>query len=303
MYRKVIFSTLFAWMLLFFIESAYSQDSTDSSEVQKYEPVLNFSYLKNTEGIKVLSCDIKVKRNKQFIQIENAEINFYAGFESEVKLGAAKSNKNGRAIFEIKPEVQLPMNDTGLVKYTAIYKGESNSESAKEELMIKDISIEMTLTEVDSVKTVTLKATKLGKNKEIVPLGDMEVPVLVKRLYSDLPIGKVFLDPATGEGSIEFPLIPGDSVGDITVIARIDNSEEYGTIEKRSVVKWGTPVVYHYNRIGPALWSSHAPIWMTITLYIFLAGVWFHLIVVFRKMYKVKKIGKKLNKKEPLQES
>ena len=49
-----------------------------------------------------------VKKNKQFIPIENAEINFYAGFESEVKLGAAKSNKNGKAIFEIKPEVQLP---------------------------------------------------------------------------------------------------------------------------------------------------------------------------------------------------
>jgi hypothetical protein len=303
MYRKVIFSILFAWTQLFFIGSASGQDSADSSEVQKYEPILNFTYLKNTEGIKVLSCDIKVKKNKQFIPIENAEINFYAGFESEIKLGASKSNKKGRAIFEIKPEVQLPMNDTGMVKYTVKYTGESNSESASEELMIKDISIEMTLTEVDSVRTVTLKATKLGPNREVMPLGDMEIPILVKRLYSDLPIGKVFLDPATGEGSIQFPLIPGDSVGDITVIAQIDNSEEYGSVEKRSVVKWGTPVVYHYNRIGPALWSSHAPIWMTITLYIFLVGVWYHLILVFRRMYKVKKIGKKMNKKEPLQES
>jgi hypothetical protein len=289
---SIIFSIIFSILLFFVSENSYTQDQTDSTDTQNYAPSLSFSYLKNTDGIRILTCDIKAKKDKQFVPIENAEIQFYAGFESEVKLGTVKSNKKGRAIFEIKPDMALPLNDTGLVKFAVEYKGELNSESASEELTIKDISIDMKLEESDSVRTVYIKATKFAKNKEVVPLGDMEINVLVKRLYSDLVIGKAFLDPETGEGSVEFPIIPGDSVGDITIIARIDNSEEYGTVEKRAVAKWGTPVTYNYNRIGPALWSSHAPIWMTITLYIFLAGVWFHLILIFRRLYKVKKLGK-----------
>lgn len=296
MNRRIIFSIIFSCLVILAAVNSFAQDQTDSTRTPNYEPSLSFTYIKNTDGIRVLTCDIKAKKDMQFLPIENAEIQFFAGFNAEIKLGSAKSNKTGRAIFEIKSETALPLNDTGLVKFTAEYKGELNSESASEELTIKDISIDMKLEENDSVRTVFITATKFAKNKEIVPLGDIEVNIFVKRLYSDLLIGKAFLDPETGEGSLEFPVIPGDSVGDITVIARIDNSEEFGTIEKRSIVKWGTPVVYQYNRIGPALWSSHAPIWMTITLYIFLAGVWFHLILIFRRLIKVKKIGKQTKK-------
>ena len=295
---KILFSTICTTILLSFAGFLYGQENTDSTEVQSFEPKLNFAYLNNTEGVKVLTCEISSKIDRQFLPIENAEINFYAGFDNEMKLGTVKSDKKGKAVFEIKPDMLLPMNDTGLVKFMVDYKGVSNSESASEELIIKDISLDMTLEEIDSVRTVTIKASKFGKNKEILPLGDMEITVYAKRLYSDLPIGKAFLDPETGVGSIEFPVLPGDSVGDITVIARIDGDEQYGTVEKRSVIKWGTPVVYHYNRIGPALWSSHSPLWMTITLYIFLAGVWYHLIQVFRRMYKVKKIGKEIAKNQ-----
>jgi hypothetical protein len=296
MNSKILFSTIFTSIFLLFTEITFAQDGSDSSSVQNYEPGLAFTYLKNMEGNRVLICDIKVKKDKQFLPIENAEIHFFAGFNSEITLGSAKSDNKGRAKFEIKPDVNVAINDTGAFKIAAEYKAGPNSEGAREELVIVDMSLEMTLEEVDSVRTVTIKATRFGKNKEVVPLGNMEINILVKRLYNDLIVGKAFLDAESGQGSVEFPIIPGDSVGNVTVIARIEGNEIFGTVEKKEVKKWGTPVEYRYNRIGPALWSEHAPTWMTITLYIFLAGVWYHLILVFRRMFKVKKLGKEMNK-------
>jgi len=298
-YFKIILSHIFICTLLF-NGIVYGQEGNDSTAVQNYEPSLTFSHLKNTADSRILICDIKVKKNNQFLPIENAEIFFYAGVDSQIELGKAKSNKQGRARLELKPDVDVAMNDTGTINFAAEYKGGENSSEAREILEITDMSIEMTLDVVDSVKTITLKATRFGKNKEIKPLGDMEINVYVKRLYSDLVIGKVYLDPETGEGSVEFPTIPGDSVGDVNIIARVNEDELFGTVEKRETKKWGTPVVYKYNRIGPALWSEHAPIWMTITLYIFLAGVWYHLILVFRRMFKVKKLGKEMNQSNML---
>jgi hypothetical protein len=284
--------------LFFFAIPSHAQEEADTTVVASYEPGLSFEFLKKGDGTRLLSAKMTAKKEKFFLPVENATIHFYAGDEKELKLGSAKTDKYGKALFEIKPEFTVPLNDTGLVKYTAEYEAEQNSEAASEELTVLDMSIQMTLEIIDSVKTVSLKATRFGKGKEIIPLGDMEINIYVKRLHSDLKVGSVFLDPESGEGSMEFPLIPGDSIGNVTVISRVDNSEIFGSVENRAVIQWGTPVVYETSRIGPALWSQNAPIWMTITLYIFLVGVWYHLIIVFRRMYKIKKLGEEA-RKEP----
>jgi hypothetical protein len=296
MNSKIILSTILACFLLVCGNFILAQDDSDSTKVENFEPRLSFSSLKKGDGSRLLTCDIKVRKDRKLMPVGNAEIKFFAGENSEMELGSAHSDKNGRAQLELKPDVKLPFNDDGGVMFTAEYTGEENSDDASEELTITDISIEMSLEEIDSVKTVSLKLTKRGKNGEMLPLGDMEVDVLVKRLYSDLKLGSVYLDEESGEGSFEFPVIPGDSVGNLIVIARIAEHDDYGTVEIRQDVKWGTPVDYKSGRLGKALWSHNAPTWMTLTLYIFLAGVWYHLILVFRRMVRIKKLGTEARK-------
>jgi hypothetical protein len=286
-YILLLVSALFLYASPFIAQDK----ETEEGEEVLYEPSLALHYFKNTDGARILTGEIKVKRGRQFLPLENAEIKFFAGVDAQINLGTAKSNKQGKAILELSKETELPFDDSGAVVLSAKYEAEENSQETSDEKTIIDIAFEMTLEEVDSIKTIRLTATKMGKNKEMFPLGDFEIDVFVKRLYSDLKIGSIYLDAETGSGEMEMPTIPGDSIGNIVVIARVTENDEYGTVEQSAEVKWGTPVEYRTSRLGPALWSSNAPLWMTITLYIFIAGVFYHLILIINRLFKIKKLG------------
>ena len=63
------------------------------------------------------------------------------------------------------------------------------------EVTVRDMRLEMTLSEADSIKTVTLNAftTEGGKEK---PVSGEAVKVYVPRMFSLLPIGELTLDDA-----------------------------------------------------------------------------------------------------------
>ena len=55
-----------------------------------------------------------------------------------------------------------------------------------------------------------------------------------------LKIGEVELED--GEGTIDFPVtLPGDSIGNLQIIAIIEESRKYGTVEAISIKDWGKP--------------------------------------------------------------
>ena len=283
---------LMSFSLLLF--KAYSQDDVKTEETTNYNPILKLSYLKNTDDIRVLKCTISARLKGKWIPIENADLAFYAGTDSLVALGKKTSDAEGIAIIEIDKEVSLPEDEYGDCTYTVEYEGTENSKAKSKEITIVDIQMEITLEEIDSVKTITVKAGKKGPEGEVVAVTGEDVNVYVKRLYSNLKVGEIYLDEDEGQGSLEYELIPGDSLGNIVLIARFDDHEEYGNVEKRQTINWGTPVSYAIIDTPREIWTNEAPLWMTITVLIFVFGVWYHLILVFVRMWKIKKIGKNL---------
>ncbi len=280
--------------LCLLLNKAYSQNDVKTKETTIYKPILKLSYLKNTDDIRVLKCTILVRVKGKWTPIENADLTFYAGTDSLVALGKKTSDADGIAIIEIDKGASLPEDEKGSCTYTVEYKGTENSKAKSKEITIVDIHMEMTLEEIDSVKTITVKAGKKGLEGEIVAVKEEDVNVYVKRLYSNLKVGEIYLDEDEGQGSLEYELIPGDSLGNIVLIARIDDHDEYGNVEKRQIINWGTPVSYAIIDTPHEIWTNVAPLWMTITVLIFVLGVWYHLILIFIRMWKIKKIGKNI---------
>lgn len=274
------------------ISNAYSQEDEEVTEETTYEPILKFSYLKNTEGNRILKCTILTRLEGKWTPIENAELTFSVSGDSIIELGTQKSDNLGVAVLEVDKSINIPTDENGATTYTVEYKGVENSEPNSEELTIVDVNLEMSLEEIDSVKTIIVKASKKGAEGEIVPVEDQDVNIYVKRLYSNLKVGQAYLEEGTGEGSLEYKLIPGDSLGNIIIIARIDEHEEFGNVEVRQTINWGTPVSYAIKDIKREIWTDEAPLWMTITVIIFVLGVWYHLILVFIRMWKIKKLEK-----------
>ena len=88
---------------------------------------------------------------------------------------------------------------------------------------------------------------------------------------------------------MEFPNdIPGDSVGIINVIVMVDEHDDYGTITKSSTINWGIMVDYSIRSDGRTLFGDEAPLWMIISVFVILAGAWYHFILATSKVIKIK---------------
>jgi hypothetical protein len=117
-------------------------------------------------------------------------------------------------------------------------------------------------------------------------------------MFSFLPVGEISLDDA-GSGILEFPSdLPGDKDGILTVIAKVDDHPDFGTIEKKADIKWGKNPSAPITAGHRALWTKTAPKWMIYTLTVLLTGVWAHYLFAIISLIRIKRNGPKQKKSE-----
>ncbi len=235
MKEKIIFS---AFIMLF---TTLTCGTVSAQEKLKTNIILN--YYKNSDNTKTLKAKVFSKKEKKFISLNNVTIHFYN--KSIVNsIGDAQTNENGDAVLDI-PKGKVLIDSLGSFIFIAKFDGDNIYESAEEEITIKDAQIELSLSVIDSVKTISVTAHEISDGKEI-PLEGVDVTFSVKRLFGNLKIGAESIEK--GQSSIEFPYndLPGDSLGTITVCVKIEDNETYGNVEKRENIKWGVPT--HHTR-------------------------------------------------------
>jgi len=219
---------------------------------------------------------------------------FYLTDEDEVELGLAESNENGIAKLDLPKEQSYYKDDDGYISFVARFDGNDKYEYAEGDVMVKDVRIEFAFELVDSVKTIVYNGVIVGKDDEEMPLADDDIYFYVPRMFSDLKIADGWFEE-DGTGTVEFPdNIIGDSLGVLTVIAKIEEHFDYGNVEKRVNIDWGVPKhpipeEHPYRE----LWTPVAPLWMIVTLIIMLVGVWGHYFYAMYQLYMINKSSKK----------
>jgi len=220
------------------------------------------------------------------IPAEGVVVNFKSGEKGN--LASAKTNAKGIAKYIVPVSAKLEYQDNGKLKFVASIEANKLTESKTDEVSMKDIEIQMDCIVEDSIKKIRFKAFELGQNGEKKAIPKTDINFYVPRMFSLLKVAEgSFGEDGTGE--IEFPSgIPGDSLGNITVIGRIEENENYLNAEKQQKIAWGVPTRHHIPKFKRALWTAVAPTWMIVTLTILLLGVWGHYIFVFYKLWKIK---------------
>ena len=166
---------------------------------------------------------------------------------------------------------------------------ESPKESQKEktEVAAAPAVINLSFPVVDSVKTFNAKVTAGDK-----PVKDVAVKFYVKRFFSNLPVGKEVTTDENGVASVNFiTQLPGDSLGNLTVIAKIDEDETVGTLESIGTVKWGKEMEKEDMESSRSFSASrsHAPIPLIIAANVIIFGVWATLLYVVYSLVRIKK--------------
>jgi len=247
--------------------------SSFSQETTTIRPTLLLNYVK-TNNIGSLVAKLSYAPETTELPLKGMEITFF-NKEGENELRKVTTNSDGFAVYKFSENEKLPVDAQGNWAFSAEFRGNDTIDAASAEVNGRDVILEMNLTLVDSVKTVSVSAYTYDRNIKTPVAGEV-VTVSVPRMFSYLPVGDITLDE-NGAGSIEFPSdIPGDSLGYVTVVGRFFEHSTFATVESRIAEKWGIPTHYSLPSTRRALWTKTPPTWMIITLSVLLTGVWGH---------------------------
>jgi hypothetical protein len=268
---------------------AIAQDKTDT--IKELNPKITLLYLSTSNDSVVLTANISVKREEGPFALENAVIAFTASDGSNsAALGESKTDYEGNAVLRVFVGSGLPHDKNGMTTYTASFAPKGKYTAATESAVARLARISVSFSKEDSVRNILVTASQVDAGGKIVPVMNEKVIVYVPRMLSLLKIGEIILDE-TGKGQCEYPgALVGDSLGNILIIAKIEENDTFGNVQGQSSITWGIPKQYYLaEKPTRELWTPIAPIWMIVTLIIMLTGVWAHYIYAVVQLVMIKR--------------
>jgi len=291
MRKHIVKTVTLTFLLQLIFNISYAQEATLIS------PYMQLQYFKNTDNQSYIQVTLTYSANRMELPLPRMKITFFSVAGEKKLLATSTTDENGVARFAIIDIIKVPVNGDGLWSFITEFEGNDTIEAANAELAVKDVILEMTVSEADSIKTITLNATTMDNGRK-VPVAGETLVIYVPRMFSLLPVTEATLDE-NGTISVEFPSdLPGDSLGNLTIIARFEENPTYGNVEKSTLLKWGIPTSYSLPRIHRALWTKTPPMWMIVTLSILLVGVWGHYLFAVISLILIKIDASKQKAKE-----
>ena len=267
--------------------------SAQEIDMSKYRILYSFNTVKQADNSRLLEVNFTArnkKSRKDKLPVFDAEINFINILnDNEVLLGTSKTSKEGIATL-ILPENQKYLTDpNGNIYLIARFKGTEALKKKKQEIIVKNLHLELNLTEIDSIKKVLVKAFTIDSLGIQTPANEVDIKIAVGGMLSKMILEEGIIE--NGKFEFEFPTdLPGDVNGDVTIYSIIEDHEEYGNISQKETINWGV-FDKQIKKEENTLWSSAAPIWMYIVLTIMLVGVWANYIYTIIHLYQLKEEG------------
>jgi hypothetical protein len=270
----------------------YAEEKTDSTNIPD-ESHLTLSYLCGSDSV-ILTATLSIKKGEMTLALENAPVEFTVlnGAISNL-LGRTMTDQEGNAVYKLLC-TGLPAEKDGTISYSAKFTGNNKYPGAEAFFKAKPAKIKLFFSIEDSLRILKVTATQKNEKGEEVAIPKENVIVYIPRLFSLLKIGEIALDE-NGTGTFEFPKeIVGDTLGNLVVVAKIEEHDKFGFVQGRNVINWGVHKQYYKAEVpSRELWTPIAPLWMIITLLIMLAGVWAHYMYAVYELIMIKRLSKK----------
>ena len=266
---------------------SYAQDT----DISNYRMNFKFNTIKQPDNSRLLEVNfigMNKKDRKDKIPVFDAEIKFYNVLnDQEVLLGSSKTSKEGVAKLVIPESQSYLIDNEGNIILKAHFEGTDALDEEEEEVTVKNIFLDLNLEVIDSVKTVSLKAYVIDSLGTKNTVEESDVLFFVEGMLSKMNINEGTINDGEYEFTFESDL-PGDVDGNITIMAVIEDSDDYGNVIQKKSIDWG--VIHNkFNAENNKLWSKAGPIWMYIVLSVLLIGVWANYIYTIINLYKISK--------------
>ena len=295
---------------LCYAEMPVTQENGTENEVERRPLSMNFSYINTNDTSRIVRVELKTytfeqsektqnpkKSGKRWAPASNVIVNLYLNEISKAGgQGSIATDSKGIAEFNLVNKFNAAKDTSKIFNFKVRVLGDMIFEDLEEEMVILDGKIEVEAFIEYSTKFIKASVARMDENGDYIPYKDAEVQFYVKRDYGLLPLSEsTFSTDENGEIVLELPFeMPGDEDGNLTLITRLENNEEFGLIIIETKKQWGIPTLVVRNTEDRALWSSYAnvPIWLLITINLMLLGIWLTILYIVNQLFKIKKIGK-----------
>lgn len=244
-----------------------------------------------------LSVRVLAKMDKRYRPAGGVSIElFWLEIDASKKLASIITADNGTAEYIFSQQQNEFANSFETNKFLAIIYENDSLQGKQVDITIRDVDVEVQFEVKDSVNLVQISVSEKDSVGISIPQEDVEISLLVERPLSALPVGEDFnTTDEDGKITLEFPSdLPGDIKGDVTVLVRIVENENYGTVELSQVKTWGIPTFYNDLTTKRSLWASsaNAPIPLIIFISSLIIAVWGMIFYMMYQIYQIKKLGK-----------
>lgn len=272
-------------------------NTLQAAENKRLKAKVSLEYVKIGSDQRLLKVEAKAKIDNRYQGVEGMSINLYLEEpEGSTLLGNVITDSRGKGALQIPSSFAGQLKE--LVDFTFVARAEDNSDySAKDkELLIREAFLDVDFIIRDSVKIIRAVVREKDSSGLVLPTEAVEIKFLVERPFSRLPIGGAYnMIDKEGTATIEFPNdLPGDSMGHITVIVKIEDSDLYGNIEKSGDVIWGVPTVFNDATVNRTLWSAgaNAPYPLLVLVNSLIVAVWGIMLFILIRIFQIKTVDK-----------
>ncbi len=290
--------TIFFGLFLLSFNPGFGQD-------EKPDLILNLIYSLPASHVPELVVQTRIKVERRFENIKGAKVHVYMDEVAEANLlGTIVTSEKGLGKVFIPARLQEVWKQSDKHKFIAEVEKDPRFIETTVEIEIGKARLVLDHSSGEEEKMVTVRLEE-KKAEEWVPVPEQEVKVLVKRSMGNILFGEdeAYTTDENGEIEAEFKRsnLLGDSIGNITIIARTEDNELYGNIYAEEIVTWGKPVVFENILDKRTLWSTSekTPFWLLFLASAIFFSVWAALIYLVWQLFKIIKLGNSKQDDDP----
>ncbi|MBI2967814.1 MAG: hypothetical protein HYY40_08375 [Bacteroidetes bacterium] len=268
---STIFSAAFLLLLVF---AGRCFATADSIPKEKQKSFLKLEYFNLSDYSIELVATLNIKVKNRLTPVENVIVHFGSlPTGSEKKLGTAYTSEKGKAVLNLPEDDQLQKDTSGYYHFAVMFEGDNSYSGSSAEIAVKDIDFDLNLTRADTVRIISITASEINNAGAKIPMEEIDVYVYVKRLFGLLKVSEDPVMIENGESNIEFTIqVPGDTLGNIGIVARIEDHELFGNVERMKVINWGVPTFPEPPVVFRAQWfQSYGIFWLATIIILPLA--------------------------------
>ena len=285
--RKIKYIICTIGLLFFFINVSFAQ-------AEKNKLILGLGYYNNNNQLQYLKANTKSKINGKFQQVPGIPVSFYISSEEPTNLlGKAVTNEKGVANLFIPPSARPAWNKSSKQSFLVV----SDSTKAYDGVH-SGFDLTKSRIQIDTLPDRKITATfSEFKDSAWVVVKGVDMKVTVKRLGGDLNVSETptYTTDSLGVVNADFKLdkLPGDSAGNLVIIAEVDDNDVYGNLTTEKSVPWGVSSRYvsAFNRRSLFARRGWSPLWLEWLSYSIIAAVWGVLLFLFLQIRKLKKLA------------